>query len=504
MKSLISVARLTHDLGGFLGRPLDAGTAAAVLRRRLVTREARFLALVRGTIYGHPASPYRPLLDAAGCQYGDLEALVAGDGLEAALARLAMAGIRVTFDEFKRRSAEFDNPLCTVHFQARSGGTRSTGTSVNIGLPFLTDLAIPTRLALDAHGLADADHAVWVITGVNPVLLYAKLGRPPIGWFYPARPLPATTRLGASYLSLLGRLTGVRLPLPAFHDLSDPGGMAEWLAARAGERRALCMTTYASSAVRIAGAARDRGLALDRVTFVTLGEPFTEAKQRVIAAAGASALVRFAVTEVGILGYRCARARGPDDLHFFSDAHAVVHHPRLVGDHGLSVSAFLFTSLLASAPKVLLNMETGDYGEVEQRACECALGTLGLTTHLGRIRSFEKLSGEGTTFVHTDLLGVLEEVLPARFGGAGDDYQVVETEGREGILRLELIVSPRVGPVDAEQVREAFLAALGDGSVDRLRAEVWRRAGTVTVTRRWPLATRAGKILPFHLVRPGG
>lgn len=30
----------------------------------------------------------------------------------------------------KRRSAEFDNPLCAVHFEARSGGTRSTGTSV--------------------------------------------------------------------------------------------------------------------------------------------------------------------------------------------------------------------------------------------------------------------------------------------------------------------------------------------------------------------------------------
>ena len=98
-------------------------------------------------------------------------------------------------------------------------------------------------------------------------------------------------------------------------------------------------------------------------------------------------------------------------------------------------------------------MDTGDFGEVEEQACECALGALGLTTHLRGIRSFEKLSGEGTTFVHTDLLRVLEEVLPARFGGAGDDYQVVETEQAEGILRLELAVSPRVGAVDPEQDR---------------------------------------------------
>ena len=254
-----------------------------------------------------------------------------------------------------------------MHFEARSGGTRGTGTSVNIGLPFLTDLAMQTRLALDAHDLADADHAVWVLTGVNPVLLYAKLGHPPLGWFYPARPLPIKTRLGAAYLSLLGRFAGARLPRPVFHDLRDPGGLAEWLATRASGRRAVCVTTYASSAVRIADAARHRGLDLGGVTFITLGEPFTASKQRVIEAGGAAALVRFAVTEVGILGYRCARATGPDDLHFLSDAHALVQQSWPVGDHDLSVPAFLFTSLLLSAPKVLLNVETGDHGDVEER-----------------------------------------------------------------------------------------------------------------------------------------
>jgi hypothetical protein len=74
-------------------------------------------------------------------------------------------------------------------------------------------------------------------------------------------------------------------------------------------------------------------------------------------------------------------------------------------------------------------------------------------------------------------------VVRARFGGSGDDYQVLETEGPAGFLR------------------EAFLAAIGDGGVDRLRAGIWRGAGTVRVTRRWPVPTRAGKILPLHLAR---
>jgi hypothetical protein len=499
VRTLFAAGRLARDLPAFLRKPIEPAGARSLIQQRLETRASRFLALARRAIYAHATSPYRALLEAAGCGYGDLEALASAHGLEGALSRLAEAGVRVTFDDFKRRSAEFDNPLCPIHFEARSGGTRSTGTSVDIGLPFLADLAADTRVALDAHGLGAAAHVAWVLTGVNPVLLYAKLGRAPLGWFYPARPLPPKTRLGAAYLSLLGRSAGMRLPRPVFHDVRDPGGMAEWLAARLTRYRPVCVTTYASSAVRIAAAARDRGLDLGGLTFITLGKPFTVAKQRVVASSGAAVLVRYAVTEAGILGYQCARPRGPDDLHFLSDAHAVVRRDRPVGEGGPVVDAFLFTSLLTSAPKVLLNVETGDHGAVDERPCGCLLGDLGLTTHLEGIRSFEKLSGEGTTFVHTDLLRVLEEVLPARFGGAGDDYQVVETESADGILRLELIVAPRVGPADPSVVREVFLDALGDGSLDRLRAEIWRRAGTVTVSRRLPHPTRAGKILPFHL-----
>jgi hypothetical protein len=165
------------------------------------------------------------------------------------------------------------------------------------------------------------------------------------------------------------------------------------------------------------------------------------------------------------------------------------------------VDAFLVTSLLPPAPKILLNVETGDYGLIERRACGCEMGAAGLTTHVSSIRSFEKLSGEGMTFVQTDLLRVLEEVLPARFGGTGADYQVLEEE-QNGILRLALIISPRIGEIDQGRARDAFLEALGsEGGLERMGAEFWRRANTVTVRREWPKATRAGKILPFQLVK---
>jgi hypothetical protein len=79
---------------------------------------------------------------------------------------------------------------------------------------------------------------------------------------------------------------------------------------------------------------------------------------------------------------------------------------------------------------------------------------------------------------------------------------VLEEEGEHGILRLLLIVSPKIGPVDEERIRGVFVDELGgDGGFARAYADVWRRAGTVQVKRQWPVATKAGKILPFHVIK---
>ncbi len=153
-------------------------------------------------------------------------------------------------------------------------------------------------------------------------------------------------------------------------------------------------------------------------------------------------------------------------------------------------------------------MEVGDHGTLERRNSGCALGALGLRTHLSEIRSHEKLTGEGMTFACIRLIPLLDETLPARFGGAGIDYQVVEEEDSTGLLRLYLLVSPRVGPVDELEVKRIFLAELGGrGEPERYMAAIWALAGTVQVRRQVPIATPAGKIQPFHggrrLAQPG-
>jgi hypothetical protein len=86
---------------------------------------------------------------------------------------------------------------------------------------------------------------------------------------------------------------------------------------------------------------------------------------------------------------------------------------------------------------------------LSQRRRGCPLEQLGWTTHLHSIRSFEKLTAAGMTFLDTDVIQVLAEVLPARFGGGPTDYQRVEQEQSDGRPTIRLLVHPGLGPLDA-------------------------------------------------------
>jgi hypothetical protein len=106
------------------------------------------------------------------------------------------------------------------------------------------------------------------------------------------------------------------------------------------------------------------------------------------------------------------------------------------------------------------------------------------------------------SFARSILLQVLEETLPAMFGGSAVDYQIVEEEGSDSATRVVLRVSPSVGAVDAQALRSALLGELGRGGVvDRSHASLLRLAGSVVISRQPPLATAAGKVLPFYLLR---
>src|SRR5262245_30977344 len=108
------------------------------------------------------------------------------------------------------------------------------------------------------------------------------------------------------------------------------------------------------------------------------------------------------------------------------------------------------------------------------------------------------------TFLDADVIRVLEEVLPARFGGAPTDYQLVEDEGPDGLPRVALVVHPSVGPVSGAAMARAFLAAIGGGSgAERMMRIVCRDAELLRVERRPPLLPAAGKILHLYSMSRG-
>jgi hypothetical protein len=142
--------------------------------------------------------------------------------------------------------------------------------------------------------------------------------------------------------------------------------------------------------------------------------------------------------------------------------------------------------------------ELGDYARVERRPCDCALG---LRPHLSDIRSFEKLNSEGVSYARANLLPIVEQTLPGRFGGSSIHYQLVEEEADDTATRLVLRVDPSVDPVDETALHQALLDELARGGtlLDRYQVELLRRARSVTISRQPPVATRAGKILPFQI-----
>jgi hypothetical protein len=514
--------RFLSSLPRFLRTPLTLSEARAILRDRFERRAAAFLELARRSVFGRPASPYGRLLASAGCEAGDLEGLVAADGVEGALRSLYSAGVYLTVDELKGRrpvvrgSERFEvhpralvNPHSAVHGLAQSGGSRGRPSVVPIDLSFIRDHAVNTHLTLDAHGGYRWSHAHWGVPGgtaLTNTLELAKGGNPPERWFSPvavsAPGIHPRYRLGARALWLASRASGVALPYPEHVPLADPLPIARWMADVLARGRTPHLWTFSSSAVLVARAALAAGIDLTGARFTAGGEPTTEARAAAIRRSGADVLPRFGATETDIFAFACRAPAAADDMHLLDDRHAVIQPGELGASH-LPPKALLISSLLLTAPIVLLNVSLGDQAELAERRCGCPLDELGWSRHIWHARSYEKLTAGGVTLLDTDVIDVLEEVLPSLFGGSPTDYQVVEETGEDGRPIVRLVVHPAVGAVESRAVAEAFLNAIGGGSEGERMMELgWRGGGVFGVERRPPTPTASGKILHLHVEDP--
>jgi hypothetical protein len=462
LREIATGLRFLARLPAFLRRPLTVAEARRISHRRLERRVPDFLALVRAAIYDRPDSPYRALLRAAGCEYGDLARLVAQNGLEGALRTLYRQGVYLTVEEFKGLrptvrggvSIEVDparcrNPLMTPHIPAQSSGSRGVRTFVPVPLEFLRDRAVNKRLALSSRG-GPWRLAHWDVPGggLTAVLSSAIAGMPPARWFSPVDPYDSGLHSRYLWSARAARwgslLAGRPLPMPRHVPVADPLPIARWMSAELRKGARPLLIGYSSAVVRLCLAARAAGLDLAGAQFSLDGEPLTRARLDVIRQAGADGVPTYATSETGRMAEGCLGPAEADEVHFSTDLHGVIQ-PGTDAGPDLPSNTLLLSSLRSSATFVLLNVSMGDQATVSERACGCPLERLGWTTHLHDIRSQEKLTAAGMTFLDTDVIRVLEEVLPARFGGAPTDYQLVEDEGAEGLPRVALIVHPPSG-----------------------------------------------------------
>ncbi len=518
------LARFAWGLRRFLSEPAGVDRARAVLAQSRIDRTDSFIRLLRRAVFGFPQRPYAWLFDRAGIDFKRAEEGVRELGIEGALERWLDAGIYLTLDEFKGRApirrggveliataADFDNPLLRRDIEASTSGSSGVRRRLAIDLDLLRYEATLHLIFSAGAGIQGAPMALWRpvppgTAGIKRALATLRNGGKLEHWFT-MEPFsltrPQTRSWPVTAAAIVGsRLAGRPLPIPEYVPLEQAERVAIWIAAvlRRGERPHV--DTSCSGAIRILRAAKGASLDLRGAFFRTGSEPLTPTRAAIFAESGCEVRHHFAISETGPVGISCSQGKFPDEVHLIDAKIAAISRSGVpLVNAPAGIEPLYLTTLLTSTPKLLINVESGDYANREERDCDCPFGQLGFRTHLHTIRSYEKLSSAGMHFTGRILVRILEEVLPGRFGGDPTDYQFIEDEV-DGLPVVWLRVHPGRGSLDEADVVHTVLESLAaEGAADRMMAEVWRQGKVLRIDRRPPEVTETGKILALHQSR---
>lgn len=517
-------ARFGFGLHKFLRQKITLEEAKAVIHRNMAHREKNFLDVLKKGIFEYPSSPYLPLLKWAGSEFGDIEKMVSEDGLTAALRKLREEGVYVTFEEFKGREAmrrgsqeiqvssnDFDNPWLKSSYVGESGGSTGAGTRVSHDLDHRAARIPMQMVSQHIHGTLTMPRALWraplpSAIGVNNIISSGVMGNPPRKWFTPllGSDLKPSLKnsLAHAYIMNVCRLHGLKVPAMESVPLDRADIIVRWMEKMLAEEGAVQVAGGVSLSLRIGIAANEMGVDLTGAVLSGGGEPPTENKVATITSTGARCLPSYHFSEVGAVGLACNNPVDCNDHHLILDHLEVLQWPRTVPGTDVEVEAFNITTLLPSSPKLLLNVEIDDYGIIEERSCGCEWEEFGFTKHVRGIRSFRKLTGEGMTLIGSDMERILDKVLPEKFGGSAQDYQLMEEEGENGFTERSVIVSPSITLEDESEVVRTVLDELGRGDAAADLARAFMSQGkSLGVKRMKPVWTNRGKLMPLHMAR---
>lgn len=519
--SIARSVRLARALPDFFRQRISLQQAEEGIKGLLESRVERFLQMAQTQIYQRPGSPYLRLLKFAGCEFADLQSQVRRHGLEATLVKLAGEGVYLSSDEFKGKTevvrggdsfrvspADFEAPDLSAGFVMQSSGTRNRPIDTFNSLEWRALQAMGVAVFYFTHDLLSSVHAVYepIIAGrITFVVINGKLGIPTSGWFalkVSAHSLPEDKyhRLNARLVAMIGRRFGVGIVNPEYLEVANVEPILAWIRKHRRKGKSCCITSVASSAVRIARAALAAGLSLQGTSFHLSGEPLTQSKKQLIDAADGYIAPHYGPGGGNSGAFGCGNRQFIDEMHVPQTMFTLVQHPQPLDFSGLAIRPLMLTTQHPAAPRLLLNVQNGDYATMIERDCGCPLQKVGFTQHLHTIRSFEKFTSEGMNYFTADLFDLLERILPGEFGGAAGDYQLVEEEDSAGQTRLNLLVHPAVGELN----EQALLARLQEGLAGDSRnhlfmSKVWQAAGTLRVRREAPYASARGKVLPLRI-----
>jgi hypothetical protein len=487
----------------------------ALVRRQLEDREPVFLDTLRRVVFDDPVHPYREMFRLAKCSHEDFANLVKRNGLEATLHQVRAAGVYLSHDEFKgntpivRQGREipasaisFRNPLVRGTLQYVTSGSRGKAVQSFRSTEFTLHQEAMHEIVVREFGLQERAQLVLRPTlpsplGLQDCAIISRKGHRLEGWYTSGQSglyAPATTAL-----VILARLSGCRIPFPKILPGNDFSSAAEHLARLCNQGLPCLVSGPASPAVRLAAAALDRRLDIRGTLFLVSGENLTAAKRAVIEQAGGEPFARYGVSEMGFVGHGCREMTKGDCVHLYGNSLAAITHRRTAPMTDIEVDSLLYTTLLPTAPLVLINFEVNDSGVLERANCDCEFSRVGFHWRIRDIFSFGKMTGHGVTLMGTELVRLLEQVLPARLGGRPGDFQLIERESPAQTL-VELRVSPRVRGYSPEKIRQCFLDEIRLLYGGALAQRVWRHAEAVEVVLAEPVVTTSGKINPLHLL----